>query len=144
MCAQTRHVSENMAIPGPATAVWALLGDFNGLYRWHPAVVDSQLEGERTQPGSLRTLTLADGAKLQEALISLDDTNMHYRYRITAGPLPIREYESEIAITDDGNGHCTVSWQSSFQANGVPAGDAEQIVRDIYRSGLQQLAALFS
>lgn len=144
MCAQTRQVSENITISTPAAAIWALLGDFNSLYRWHPAITGSQLEGESTQPGCLRNLTLADGAHIQEALISLDNPRMRYRYRIITGPLPVLDYESEISVDDKGNGCCTVTWQSSFQANGVPAQDAEQAIRGIYQDGLAHLATLFS
>jgi len=144
MCAHTREIKESVKVYGQASAVWALIGDFNGLYRWHPAVLDSQLEGQRHQPGCLRNLTLPDGSHLQEKLVSLDDDAMQYRYSVTMGPLPVQDYESEIRVQDNGDGSCSVNWCSSFIPSGVPASLADKIVRNIYQTGLNNLARLFN
>jgi len=136
-------VSRSCTLPCSARAVWALLGDFNGLYRWHPAVTDSQLEGAREKPGSIRTLTLADGAQLVEVLDSLDDASMCYHYRITEGPLPINNYRSEIRVESAAGDGCTVRWQSTFEADGVSEAEAKEVIDGIYAAGLDSLTALF-
>lgn len=137
------QLQECRTINSPAQAIWALLGDFNGLYRWHPAVADSLLSGDRTTPGSIRTLILADGAKLVEKLISLDEDGMHYRYQIIEGPLPVSGYESEIRVIEEADKRCTVRWQSTFSAAGASDEEARAVIREIYTAGLDSLSALY-
>ena len=138
------QVSESVSLSANATAVWALVGDFSGLYRWHPAVVNSTLNGDRSKAGSIRVLTLGNGANIVERQQSHNDAQLSYGYQILYSPLPVSGYESQIMVTDQGGKHCKVTWSSSFSANGVPDAKAEEIIRGIYKGGLDNLAKLFN
>jgi len=138
------QVSESVTLNASSAAVWALIGDFNGLYRWHPAVVNSTLEGDRSKAGSVRILALGNGARIVERQQSHNDAQHSYGYQILYSPLPISGYESQIMITDKGAKRCEVTWSSSFNAAGAPDTKAEEIIRGIYKGGLDNLAGLFN
>ncbi len=138
------QVSESVTLNASVAAVWALVGDFNGLYRWHPAVVNSTLEGDRGKAGSLRILALGNGARIVERQQSHNDAQYSYGYQILYSPLPVSGYESQISVTDKGGKSCEVTWSSSFSANGVPDAKAEEVIRGIYKGGLDNLAKLFN
>ena len=53
-----------------ADEVWKLIGGFNTLPDWHPAIEKSELEEE----GSMRRLSLAGGGTIVEKLDRLDDS----------------------------------------------------------------------
>ncbi|HAJ20775.1 MAG TPA: SRPBCC family protein, partial [Rhodospirillaceae bacterium] len=59
-------VHRSTVIQAPLAAVWAILRDFNGHDRWHPAVARSDLEaGRKTdQIGAVRNFRLETGEAL--------------------------------------------------------------------------------
>jgi len=138
------QVSESVTLNASSAAVWSIVGDFSGLYRWHPAVVNSTLNGDRSKAGSIRVLTLGNGANIVERQQSHNDAQHSYGYQILYSPLPISGYESQIMVTDMGAKRCEVTWSSSFNAVGVPDAKAEGIIRGIYKGGLDNLAKLFN
>ena len=48
-------------IDAPADRVWARIRDFNALPKWHPAIADSQIEGNQPadRVGCIRNFTPA-------------------------------------------------------------------------------------
>ncbi|WP_169051443.1 SRPBCC family protein [Neptunomonas sp. XY-337] len=133
--AETISVKESISLNSQPAAVWALVGDYNGLHRWHPAVKSS------TQDGNIRILTLQNGAQFVETLTEQSDKQ--YSYMIDKSPLPVSRYNSTISVTRGPNGMAQVTWGSNFEANGVSADEAAEIVRGIYQAGLNNLQALY-
>ena len=134
-------VSLDQVLPVPADVVWGVVGQFNGLPEWHPAVEKSEVsqEGGKRQ----RTLSLAGGAQIVENLETLDDGARCLDYSIvSAGPLPVTNYKSRIEVRPEGAG-CRITWSSEFDAEGAPATDAEAAVRGIYEAGFQNLKTMF-
>jgi hypothetical protein len=126
-------------LPASAARVWELVGGFNTLPDWHPAIEKSEL----SESGRVRTLTLADGARLVERLQKHDDRSRSYSYAIAASPLPIADYSATISIRDAGAEGCVMEWSSSFEPHGVPESEAEQAVTAIYESGFESLRRMF-
>lgn len=131
-------VEESVKLNVKPSAVWALLGDYNGLYRWHPAVASSD------RNDNVRVLTLGNGAQITETLLSKDEDNRSYRYQIDKSPLPVSDYESEIKVKLDGQGGSVVTWSSSFNASGASDAEAEKTIRGVYQAGLQNLGKLYN
>ncbi|WP_415881851.1 SRPBCC family protein [Neptuniibacter sp. QD72_48] len=131
-------VEESVKLNVKPSAVWALLGDYNGLYRWHPAVASSDRDNK------VRVLTLGNGAKITETLLSKDEGKRSYRYQIDESPLPVSDYESEIQVKLDGQGGSIVVWSSSFNAAGASDAEAEKTIRGVYQAGLQNLDKLYN
>ncbi len=132
-------VSKQAVLDVPPSTAWALLGDFNGLNNWHPAVADSELSSD----GQKRVLTLGDGAKIYETQLNHSNSNMSYTYKITESPLPVSDYVSTIKVERNTMGTSTVTWSSSFNAAGVPDEKAVEIISGVYGGGLQSLETLY-
>ena len=135
-------VSMSVNLPASADKVWDLIGGFNALPNWHPAIEKSEVEGEGK--GSVRTLHLVGGGTITERLVQLDDAGRVYSYSILSSPLPIANYTGTIRLKEsaDGSG-CTLEWESDFEAAGAPEGDAVQVVQGIYQAGFDNLKKMF-
>ena len=118
--------------------VWKLIGGFNALPDWHPAVEKSELEEE----GQMRTRSLAGGGTITEKLIKKSDQERLYSYSIENSPLPVSNYTSTIRVRDEG-GKTQVEWSSEFNPMGVPENDAVDVIRGIYQAGFDNLNKIF-
>lgn len=159
------HAFASAVIPASAAATWRVVRDFNGLPSWHPAIEASRLEthgraaersrtdtqgraAERSRTvdtdgpvdavGAVRSLTLADGSEVREALVALDDTDRHYTYEILTSPFPVRGYVSTIRVTPlTTTDEAFVAWSVSFDCDEV---DSERLARmfsdDVFATGL--------
>ncbi|HEY5720412.1 MAG TPA: SRPBCC family protein [Gammaproteobacteria bacterium] len=132
-------VAMSTRLPMTVGEVWELLGKFNALPDWHPAVQRSELE----EGGHVRRLSLLGGGEIVERLEKLDDQQHAYRYRIESSPLPVADYVAEIRVTENRDGGCTVEWSSDFAASGAPEADATRAIREIYKAGFDNLRKLF-
>jgi hypothetical protein len=135
-------VVSSTVLPVPAQSVWAVIGGFNTLSDWHPAVEKSET---KDQDGTkVRTLTLAGGGAIVEKLVSSDDKERTYNYTIVSGPLPVTNYEASIKVRENEGGFgCTVEWASEFDASGAPEDDAVAAIRGIYEAGFENLKKMF-
>lgn len=121
-----------------ADAVWKMIGGFNALPDWHPAIEKSELEEE----GQVRRLELAGGGTVVEKLVSTDDGSRTYSYSIVDSPLPLTNYVSTIKVTGEGD-DCTVEWSSEFEPVGASVEDATAVVKSVYEAGLENLKKLY-
>ncbi|MEX6505725.1 SRPBCC family protein [Jiella sp. M17.18] len=132
-------VASSVKTDAKPAAVWQTIGSFCDISKWHPAVekcVESDANGAKR-----RTLTLAGGGgTLVEEQVSRDDAKMTYTYKIVEGPLPVENYQSTISVTPAGDGS-DISWTGTFDAKGASDDDAKKVIRGIYESGLQSIAA---
>ena len=126
-----------MASALAANAVWAKVGDFCGIAKWHPAVKNctpSQKDG-----AAMRLLDLGGGASVLEKLISRDDAKRSYSYAIVEGVLPVQNYVSTLTVNANGAGS-TILWTGKFDAKGAPDADAAKLISGIYQAGQAVLA----
>lgn len=122
-----------------ADEAWKLIGGFNALPDWHPAVEKSELEEE----GQQRRLSLAGGGTIVERLIQVDDGSRTYTYSIEDSPLPIANYTATIKVSGEGD-NCSVEWSSQFDpAGGATEGDAMAAIRGVYQTGFDNLQKMF-
>ncbi len=124
----------------PADELWRLVGQFNGLPDWHPAVEKSELEEE----GQIRKLSLAGGGTIVERLERIDDNERVYTYTIEQGPLPVANYVSTIRVRQEPDGkRSVVEWSGEFQAAGASETDAMKVIQDVYQAGIDNLKKLY-
>lgn len=119
--------------------VWDLIGGFNTLPDWHPAVEKSEL----TEEGSMRTLSLVGGGTITEKLVRKSDDERVYTYTIENSPLPVANYTSTISVKDDGKGNAHVEWSSEFNPEGASESDAVEVIKGIYQAGFDNLNKIF-
>ncbi len=123
-----------------ADEVWKLIGGFNSLPDWHPAIEKSELQEE----GSMRRLSLAGGGTVVEKLERLDDSERVYTYSIIDSPLPVSNYTATICVKEDSEGKTTVEWSSEFEAKGAAENEAIDVIAGIYQAGFDNLKKMFS
>lgn len=121
-------------VTAPAEDVWRLIGGWNALPEWHPAVETSALESG----GQLRRLTLIDGSEFTERLENLCDTTRSYTYSIVSSPLPCAEYCSTISVISEGE-RSTVEWSSSFAPLNTAGAELSKTLEEFYREGFENL-----
>ncbi len=133
-------VSMTTRVPVSPEKIWDLIGQFNALPDWHPAVEKSALE----EGGQVRRLSLVGGGSIVERLEKIDEDEHVYRYSILESPLPVTDYTAELRVRPDKDGDgCTIEWSSEFEPQGASAGDATEVIQGIYQAGFDNLKKLF-
>jgi carbon monoxide dehydrogenase subunit G len=144
-----QKVEESIVINAPPAKVWSIVGDFNGLPTWLTAVESSTVT-DGNKEGSVRTLTVKGGEKLEEGLDSYDPQGMKLRYRAKGANvkvLPVNNYSSTIMVEPEGKDASKVTWRGAFYRgymNNEPPPElndeaAIKAVTGLYKTGLQKL-----
>lgn len=134
------RVEEMQVLQASAEDLWRLIGGFNALSEWHPAVQHSVLE----DGGRIRRLSLVNGASLIERLHAFSEGERSYGYSIEEGPLPVANYRSTLSVRErPGQRACEVHWSGEFSPAGATEPEAVGVISGIYRSGLDALARKF-
>ena len=126
----------------PAIA-WKLIGNFQGLDVWHPALAGSVGKGSGTAAGATRVLSLAGGGTIYEKLTAYSAAKRSLSYAITKSPLPVKNYVSTMTVTPAADGKSLVKWTSTFDANGADDAKAKEVIGGIYDAGLGKATAIF-
>lgn len=150
--APTRQkVVETIEINAPADKVWAVIGNFQDM-SWHPAFVKTAGTGGN-DVNAKRTLTLGNGAKIEEQLNKYSGDAKSYAYEITnvdVKVVPVSGYSSSITVTGEGD-KSTVEWKGAFY-RGHPNNDpppelndeaAVKAITGVYKAGLEALKKKF-
>jgi hypothetical protein len=134
-------VKESVSLNASATDIWSVIGDFDRLDTWHPAVAGS--EAASSGGSSIRHLILGDGSKIVERLDESDDKARSYTYTILdAGPLPVRNYQSTLEVSGD-TSVSIVTWSSEFEPHATPEADAQAAISGVYKAGFAALIDKF-
>ena len=126
----------------PATA-WKLIGNFNGLDAWHPAVAGSTGKGSGTAAGSTRALALVGGGTVDEKLTAYSAAKRSLTYTIMKSPLPVKNYVSTMTVSPTAGGKSLIKWSATFDANGADDAKAKEVIGGIYNAGLGKATAIF-
>ena len=119
-----------------AEQVWALIGGFDAMAQWHPAVEQSELGAG----GKLRRLGLAGGGEAVDRLVSHDDKKRVYRYFGVESPLPVAEYAGKLSVSvgEDGTGSI-VEMSADFAPAGFSEADSKRVICSVYEAGIDNL-----
>jgi carbon monoxide dehydrogenase subunit G len=141
--AHALEVSRSREIAAPAAAVWAIIGEFCAIARWHPQVErcvlsdQSETEGETV---AVRGLVAAGGlGTIVEVETQRDERAMSYSYAFVQGPLPVKAYNATIAVHASGP-NATVVWTATFDAAGMSDAEAKADIEGVYEAGLAGIA----
>ncbi|MEY8878285.1 MAG: SRPBCC family protein [Leptothrix sp. (in: b-proteobacteria)] len=136
-------VTREATVDSTPDTVWKLVGAFNGLDVWHPAVKGSTVKGSVTKPGAVRTLDLGGGATIVEKLTAFNPAARSYSYAILSSPLPVKHYASTLTVSAAEGGKARITWTSTFDASDAPDAKATEVVQGIYDAGLARVVADF-
>lgn len=129
------NVSRSVTLNAPFDQVWGLIGGFQDLGDWHPAV--ESVTKEEIDGTEHRRIALKGGGEIFEKL--LDHGGGSYSYEIIESPLPVKNYMSNISAAEH-EGQTVVTWSSSFEGT---SDDAEEVVAGIYEAGFGTLTERF-
>jgi hypothetical protein len=116
----------------PRKTIYSRLADFGGLKKYFPeAIEECDLEGSGI--GSVRTIRMKgkDGVIVERLEALVDGSLISYSI-INDAPLPLEQYHSVIALSDDGSG-CNIHWSSNWIAKGVPKQEVRDLIAGFYR-----------
>ena len=126
----------------PAAAVWAFIGPFQSLARWHPLVRRCRL-GRRGRT-KLRHIVLHDGRLIVNCETARDERRRLYSYGIVEAPVPVTGYSSTLKVRRESSTVCVVEWESDFvPLPGVDGRAARRLVESLVRPGLDGLVTIF-
>jgi hypothetical protein len=123
------RVRRSTVLDVPADHAWAVLRDFNGFDRWHPAITSSEVDrrAPSDQVGCVRRLRLADGSEVREQLITLSDLEQCVSYCLLETPIPLFNYVAHIRLVPVTDGDRTFwSWEGRFTTR---TGEREAMTR---------------
>jgi len=129
----------------PTDRVWALIRDFNGHDRWHPAVAKSAIERGHTSDklGCVRRFFLRDGSELRERLLTLSDLEQSFSYCLLDTPVPLFNYVAHMRlapVTDGDRTFC--DWRCAFSTRQSEEAEMTRMVsEDIYEAGFAAIRA---
>jgi len=140
---------QSISINAPPEAVWAVLGNFNGLPRWLGFIEYSEIvAGTNNEVGAIRQVTRRNGTKVTERLLEYDPHSMRLAYTYVDGAVMASDYFPVLAVKDGGNGTSVVEWSARFKrltywVDPPPAGQDDKSLTDLYnglyKAGLENL-----
>ncbi len=107
--AERGSVRRHVLIRRSAYDVWAVVGRAERIQEWFPGIVSSVVEGDR------RVITTGAGMSMPEQIVTNDDLQRRFQYRITA-PM-FREHLSTIDVIELDADSCLVI----YGADATPA-----------------------
>jgi hypothetical protein len=126
------RVYSSTVVAAPASTVWGVVRDFNGLPNWTKFVAESQIEQnmEADRVGCVRNFRLNDGGRIRERLLALSDYDMYCTYSILESPMGVETF---------------IEWTADFEA--APDREdrlIEDIGRNVFAAGLAALKSRFA
>lgn len=145
-----KKVEETVEINAAPDKVWAVISNFQDM-SWLPPVAKTEGKGGN-EVKATRTLTLKDGATVDEELYKYSAEKMSYSYRIDkvdVKTLPVNDYSSTLHVEPVDGGKSKVVWDGAFYRgymNNDPPPElndeaSQKAVRGLYRTGLDALKA---
>ena len=96
-----------MRIARPADAVWELVGDPARIPEWFPGIDSATVDG------STRVVVTGAGLPMPEQIVTHDDIQRRFQYRITA-PV-VKEHLSTLDVLDLGDGTSLVVYSADAE-----------------------------
>jgi hypothetical protein len=89
----------------PADALWAYMGDFSNVHKFHPMLNDSHfIEGSQScDVGSTRQCNFKDGSILKERITEWKDGS-HYKIDIVESSMPVDNASAKLGVRSIGGG----------------------------------------
>ena len=110
-------------VPLSAEEVWKVIGDFDGIRKWAPAVMAER--SEQTPEGKVRTLTMPpEGREVRELLAAQGAYS--YTYKFLGETPSARNYYGTVSVVPLNAGTSRIELHSDFDA-GAGLSDEESI-----------------
>ncbi|HEY0518582.1 MAG TPA: SRPBCC family protein [Ilumatobacteraceae bacterium] len=126
-------IRHEIRIHRPAAIVWDLAGDAARLHEWFPGITSCQVDG------TTRVIVLGSGIPMPEEILVVDNTQLRFQYRITAGVFVF--HRGTIDVIDLGDDTCLVVYSTeadpramALTIGGGTAGALDELKRQMESS----------
>lgn len=106
-----------------------------------PPIESSKREGEGL--GALKTNMLKGGGEVQLQLVYYAPSERAFNYIIQSSPLPVKNYVGEVRVKDLGDGRSQLTWNGTYEPNGVDQAKADEILQGFYEAIAGRIAEKF-
>ena len=134
------RVVQTVELGAPAAEVWAVVGGFFNIHKWHPDIHRTEIGRDQTDiPELRRILTFPGQPKTVEQLVSMDNAGFHYTYKWHQGDWGerVQKYEASIRVVELAGGkRCLMQWSSTFYYS-------EDALSEFYWNGFRNLQKMF-
>ena len=123
-------IHKELAIGASADEAWAALrrvGEAHKLFA--PVLIDGHLAGDS------RTVTFANGLKVRERIVDVDDERRRVVYSVVEGT-PMTHHNAAMQIVEERAGRCRFIWTSDFLPD-----EFSQTMAPLVEQGAQALKA---
>ena len=101
-------ICKELHVGMPPGKLWEPVKDAGHISRLFPNVIPASELGENS-----RSCTLADGSKLTERIVTVDDELRRLAYTITQSPMPLTYHHASMQVFASGDGS-RFAWISDF------------------------------
>lgn len=110
-------------------------------------ITSSTVQG--TGLGTKRTCIVANEkgkemGKIEEGIVSFDESAKTYSYTITISPFPVENYVGTVMVTDLSNDTSELEWSSKCEAKGMPEEEVHKMLQGVYSSILSELKKMYA
>jgi len=146
-----QKVVREIVIKADPIKVWAIVGDFGGMHKWHPNVLTSTLDHKKDMEdveANYRILVLKAGGTIVEKQRDMKNEAMKISVVMVQGDMAVSNYSDVITVKPSSvAGKSVVTWVGRFnnKANAMQAAAGEDnataiaAVEAYYSAGLQGL-----
>ena len=131
------EVSQTRTIHAPPAAVWAVIGEFCDIRRWHGQARTCALFHDEGQ--TARNLDLRGIGTLVEVQLDRDEEAMTYSYALVHSPWPVKQHRATLTVAPAGEGTVVV-WRATFRLENACDEGAVARIEDLFRGGLADIA----
>lgn len=117
-------------VPVPPAQLWARVRDVGGISQLFPGLI----RASEMTAGNTRACTLADGSKLAERILAVDDEHHRVAYTMTAAPAQPAYHHASMQVFPEGQG-CRLVWITDIEP-----GDAAAAMGQALDTALADLA----
>lgn len=107
-------------VPLSADAVWKVIGDYDDIRKWAPAIIATK--SEQTPAGKVRTLTMPPDGKLVAELLRAE-SQYSYTYSVIGADGKPADATSTVAVVPVDGGKSRIELSGAFDA---PAGQSAE------------------
>ena len=137
--AHTASLTRSVNVKGSPATVWAAIGPFCSIAKWHPAIASCSEDGKSPPTRTLKTR--AGDATFVELQTSRNETAHSYSYTFKSAPIPVTNYSSQLSVVANGHRGSTVKWSGVYLPNPGMDQAAANALSGIYESGLRSIKA---